>query len=361
LLSKEEKVIPVKTLQDKYKAAILGGLITITLGIHYGWIIEPIFGHVHWIHAIHGRFCYIPIVIAASWFGLRGGIYAATIISVLVLPYIFGQASETHDFVGEIVEIIFYFAIAILSGALIDRQLLARKKQEEMRLQLERSHQLSMVGQIAAGVAHEIKNPLASIKGAVEIISDKNTSADDKEEFRGILFSEIKRMDSTISEFLNFARPKETKLEKLDLSELIPATIKSVEAHALHQGVTIQQDIEDGIVIMGDKEKLHELMLNLLLNAIQVSEPDSIIEVWLERQNSSTAVLAIKDSGEGIKEADIDRIFEPFYTTKASGTGLGLAIVKAIVESHNGNIEVESRPGQGAQFEVTLPLIQRDV
>ncbi len=347
----------MKTLQTKYKTAILGGLITLTLGIHYGLILEPIFGQAHWIHAIHGRFCYIPIVMAASWFGLRGGVYAASIISLLVLPYVFVRVSGAHDLVGEIVEIIFYFAIAILSGALIDRQLLARKKQEEMRIQLERSHQLSIVGQIAAGVAHEIKNPLASIKGALEIISDENTSPDDKEEFRGILFSEIKRMDGTITEFLNFARPKETKLERLDLSELIPTTTKSVEAHALKLGVTIQKDIEDRIIIHGDKEKLHEMMLNLLLNAIQVSKPESIIEVWLEKRNTSTAILTIKDSGEGVEEADVDRIFEPFYTTKASGIGLGLAIVKAIVESHDGNIEVESQPGQGTKIVVSLPLV----
>lgn len=349
-------MVRMMTLQNKYKIAVLGGLITLTLGIHYGWILEPIFGNAHWIHAIHGRFCYIPIVIAASWFGLRGGLYAASIISLLVLPFILGKSSVTHDFVGEVVEIIFYFAIGILTGALIDRQLRARKKQEEMRIQLERSHQLSIVGQIAAGVAHEIKNPLASIKGALEIVSDEKTSSKDKEEFTGILFSEIKRMDGTITEFLNFARPKETKLRKLDLSDLIPTTIKSLEAYASNQGVTIHQDIEGGLTIKGDREKLHEMLLNLLLNAIQVSKADSFIEVWLERQSSSTALLTIKDSGKGIEKKDIDRIFEPFYTTKATGIGLGLAIVKAIMDSHNGAIEVQSVPEHGTDIKVTFPL-----
>jgi signal transduction histidine kinase len=205
-------------------------------------------------------------------------------------------------------------------------------------------------------VAHEIKNPLASIKGALEIISDENTSLNEKEEFKEILFSEIKRMDGTITEFLNFARPKETSLHKLDLSALIPTTIKSLEAHASSQGVSIHQDIEDGITIKGDREKLHEMMLNLLLNAIQVSESDTFIEVWLERQNSSTALLTVKDSGKGIEKKDIERIFEPFFTTKASGIGLGLAIVKAIVESHNGFIEVRSVPGHGTDIKVSLPL-----
>jgi len=167
------------------KIALIGFVITLTLGIHYGWLIEPFFRHVHWLHALHGRFCYIPIVISASWFGLRGGIYTAGLISVLVLPYILGQDLETHEIAGEFTEIVFYFAIALLTGALIDRELFARKKHQEAQLQLERSQKLSLVGKIAAGVAHEIKNPLASIKGAFEIIFDRKTSDKDKGEFQG--------------------------------------------------------------------------------------------------------------------------------------------------------------------------------
>lgn len=343
-------------IKDNYKVLSLGALIALTLGIHYGWILEPIFGHVHWIHAIHGRFCYIPIVVAASWYGLRGGIVAASIISILVLPLVIGKVANVHDFVGELVEIVFYFAIAILSGAIIDRELLARKKQEEMRAQLERSHQLSMVGQIAAGVAHEIKNPLASIKGALEIISDENTSPVEKREFQGILFNEIKRIDGTVTEFLGFARPREVKLESLNLSELITSSLQQMEAQASKLNLIIQKQIEDGIILSGDKEKLHEMLLNLLLNAIQVSPSGSTIDVSLEKQDSSIALLTIADSGEGIEADNLDRIFEPFFTTKPSGTGLGLAVVKAIVESHNGEIRVQSSRGQGTQVLVSLPL-----
>ena len=103
---------------NAFKILVLAGVTVLTLGVHYGWLIEPIFGHVHWIHAIHGRFCYIPIVMAASWFGIRGGLYAATTISVLVLPYVFIFAGETRDLAGELAEIIFYYAIATLIGVL---------------------------------------------------------------------------------------------------------------------------------------------------------------------------------------------------------------------------------------------------
>ena len=152
------------------KFYILGGVIALTLGVHYGWIFQPLFGHVHWLHAIHGRFCYIPIVIAAAWFGLRGGLLTALFISVAILPYIFTSDLGAHDLADELAEIVFYFAIALLAGGLITREFRTRKKAEEIRLQLERSHKMSLVGQIAAGMAHEIKNPLASIKGAVEIL-----------------------------------------------------------------------------------------------------------------------------------------------------------------------------------------------
>lgn len=339
----------------KFKLSVIGGMICLTLGIHYGLILEPIFGHVHWIHAIHGRFCYIPIVITAAWFGLRGGFIAAAIISAMVLPYIFGREMETHLLAGELVEIIFYFAIAILVGYLVDRQLLARLRQEKMRLQLERSHQLSMVGQIAAGVAHEVKNPLASIKGAVEIISDDDTLPAEKNEFREILFGEIKRMDSTISEFLAFARPRETILKRLDLSETIKTSIKQIETGAARSKVFIDGQIEDGIIVNGDQEKLHQMILNLLLNSLQASSPESSIEVTLSNEGSNGVRLVIKDQGEGINESDMDKIFEPFYTTRATGTGLGLAIVKAIIDDHEGTIAISSRSDRGTEIQISIP------
>lgn len=350
------KVFIVDIIKEKYKMLSLGGLIVLTLGVHYGWILEPIFGHVHWIHAIHGRFCYIPIVIAASWYGLRGGIAAALVISFLALPYAFGQASDVHELVSEFVEIIFYFAIAILSGAIIDRELAARRIQEEMRVQLERSHQLSIVGQIAAGVAHEIKNPLTSIQGAFEIISDDNTSPAEKVEFQGILFGEIKRIDGIVTEFLEFAKPKEIRLERLSLSELIPTSLQQIEAHVSTQNLVIRRQIEDEIILKGDKEKLHEMLLNLLFNAIQVSESGSTIDVSLKRQNFSEALITIADFGEGIEDENLDRVFDPFFTTKPEGTGLGLAVVKSIVDGHNGEIRVQSRRGQGTQVMVSLPI-----
>ena len=339
----------------RYKILTIGALIAITVAIHYGWILGPLFGESHWIHAIHSRLCYIPIVIAATWFGLRGGLVAAATISVLILPYIFGTDLGEHNLAAELVEIFFYFAIAFLTGWLIDRELLARRKSEAIRLQFERSQRLSLVGQIAAGVAHEIKNPLASIKGAVEILDGESTSPEEREEFKEIISKEIKRVDNTVKEFLNFARPRETKLEKLNLSDALRSSLKQMETNASAADVDILDTIEDNVMIHADREKIHQVVLNILLNALDASKANSSIDVLLARRPDGKAVLTVRDYGEGIKNEELEKIFEPFYTTKSSGTGLGLAVVKAIIDDHNGDVNIESTPGEGTTVAITLP------
>lgn len=340
------------------RISVISSLAALTLGIHYGWVLEPLFGHAHWVHAVHGRFCYIPIVIGASWFGLRGGLIVAAAISLLVLPLILGSDMETHDPVSELVEIVFYFAIAVLAGALIDRQIAAKNEQAETQLQLERSQKLATVGQIAAGVAHEIKNPLASIKGAFEIMGDEATSEQEKDEFRQIITNEIKRINGTVTEFLGFARPAESKTEVLDLEDVLRTSIKQMETQAAAAGISIHDTIDRRVRIVGDRERIHQMMLNVLLNAIQASEKGSVVEVSLSERDPKLAVINVKDSGAGMSEEDLGRVFEPFFTTNPSGTGLGMAIVKSIVESHMGDITVKSEIKQGTEVEITLPSIR---
>jgi signal transduction histidine kinase len=342
----------------KTKVLLLVGATAITVAVHYGWLLEPMFGHVHWVHAIHGRLCYIPIVIGAAWFGLRGGLYTASAISILVLPYVLASADEPHNLAGEMAEIVFYFAIAILIGVLVEREFKARRKQQEAKLQMERSQRLSLVGQLAAGVAHEIKNPLASIKGAADILTDDDTTRADRDEFKEILQNEVRRIDATVTEFLEFARPKETRLEKLDLTRTVAATLRQIEAHAKREGLSIDIDLQDGVVVDGDGEQLHQMALNLMLNAIQASQAGSTIRVSLANRDVKGVQLVIADMGAGIEDGDMERIFEPFFTTKASGTGLGLAVVKDIVDSHSGKIAIESKVGRGTAVTVTLPHTQ---
>lgn len=339
----------------KVKIGIIVAMTGLTLGIHYGWVLEPIFGDAHWIHAVHGRFCYIPIVIGASWFGLRGGLYSAMIISILVLPLLFGSPLTEHNLAGELVEIVFYFAIAILTGGLVDREFGLRRHQEKMRLRLERSHQLSKVGQIAAGVAHEIKNPLASIKGAAEIISDEKTSSEEKKEFQEIMIKEIRRLDGTVADFLAYARPREIKLARLNFSESVNHCVRQLVPQAEKNSITLKPLIDHDLFIEADRSRIHEMILNIILNAIEASSEDNVIEISLTSPATDEVVLTVTDEGAGIEKEALDKIFEPFYTTKMDGTGLGLAMAKDIIEVHNGEVSINSKLGAGTTVRVMLP------
>lgn len=344
---------------SRIKIAILVGLMTLTVAIHYGWVLEHLLGHREWVHALHSRFCYLPIMVAAAWFGLRGGVISATVISVAIMPYLFGAVATNPNHMTslsqELIEIFFYYTIGILIGLLVDREILVRKRQERTELELERSQRLSLVGQMAAGVAHEIKNPLASIKGAVEILSEDSTPPRDRDEFKQIVVGEIKRIDGTIQEFLEFARPKEIKLQPLDLSAVLTTSLRQMERQIKDAGMVLTSKIAPDVRIDGDQEKLHQVLLNLVLNAIQASAPGDGIEVTLRRTVEDEAQVIVRDHGSGIKQAEISRIFEPFFTTKASGTGLGLAIVKSILDGHNAIISVESPADGGSQFSLTFP------
>jgi len=346
----------LKKVQDNWqKILILIASAAITLAIHYGWILQPIFGHASWVHAIHGRLCYIPIVIAASWFGLSGGVWMAAVISVLALPYIFYFGGVHVDLSSELIEIIFYYAIALLAGGLIDREAKIRYQHEQSQLQLERSHKLSMIGQMAAGVAHEIKNPLASIKGAFEILTTDSPVTDEKREFQDIVFKEIKRIDGTVMEFLEFARPKEFKLNRVNLGDILESVLRQFQNQIEKAGLKLKSNIAENIYINADPEKIHQVIINFILNSIEASTRGGNLAIALIKEGGD-AKMIFEDNGAGISADEAERIFEPFYTTKPKGTGLGLAIVKSIIERHGGSISVSGGQHKGAIFTITLPV-----
>lgn len=347
--------------RTRTKLLILTATIALTVAIHYGWVLPYLFGHSAWVHAVHSRFCYVPIAVAAAWFGLRGGLISATAISLLVLPFVLAPtlvvpSEHFANLSSELVEMFFYYVFGILIGSLVDRELLLRRRHEDAQLQLERSRHLAVVGQMAAGVAHEIKNPLASIKGAVEIIGSESTPETDRKEFQTIISKEIKRIDGTVKEFLEYARPRPTELEPLNLTALLESTLRQLGAQLGDHKIRFETRLESAVSIMGDGDKMHQAILNLLLNAIQASPPNSAIDISLNRTVDQNAVLCIGDHGRGIAPENLARVFEPFFTTKPSGTGLGLAIVKGIVKDHRGTIEVTSTEAAGTTFTLTFPL-----
>ncbi len=340
----------------KLKLAILAILTATTVMIHYGLVLEPLFGHASWIHAVHSRLCYIPIAIGATWFGLKGGMLTASSITLLVIPFVAGAANNHSSISSEIVEIAYYFAIGGLIGALVDKEVSIRRKHDDAQKQLDHAHRLSMVGQMAAGVAHEIKNPLASIKGAVEIVTDPRISDSAKLEFRDILIGEVRRIDSTVEEFLEFARPKDTRREFTNLSVIVAQTVRQLEAQFSKNNVKIEHHIAPDVCVFGDPEKIKQVLINILINAAESSDDGPLVVVCLINDREVGAILTVTDNGLGIPPEQLERIYEPFFTTKPSGSGLGLAVVKNIVELHGGQIKIDSESGRGTKVRMTFPL-----
>ena len=347
-----------------WKLIFLAAIITVTLAIHYGWLGHALGGHTPLLKAIHARLCYIPIVIASVWFGLRGGLLTALFISSLLIPYIVLRALPAGEFSGEMTEIVFYFALGALAGALVERERLQRRKMEKAHTSLEQAHRLSMMGQMAAGVAHEIKNPLASIKGAAEILAEDIDRDSPKQEFVEIVRKEIKRLDGTVRSFLDFARPQpfRSSLEKPE--EILRSTLKQMEPQIAAASLTLEAEIpefkERALV---DPQKLRQVFINLLINATAATPPGGKISValgQLRKDNGRFWMIKFSDTGRGIAPENVQKIFEPFFTEKSAGSGLGLAVVQSIVREHGGRVEITTEPGRGSTFTVLLPLREEE-
>jgi len=342
------------------KILVLGATVFLTLAIHYGWVGHAHVGHGALLKAVHGRLCYIPIVVSSIWFGLRGGLLCALVISTAVVPYIVRSAIPRGDLSGEVTEIVFYFAIGALSGALAGREKSQRKKMQEAQAKLEQTQRLSMMGQMAAGVAHEIKNPLASIKGAADILAGDVPLGSPKREFADIISREIRRLDSTVRDFLDFARPQPFRFSLEKPGDILVQTLRQMESQMAWASIVLEMNIPAfDEHVWADPQKLRQVFINLILNAISATPRGGRITVGLaQRTENHYGVWEVKisDTGSGIAAECLDKIFEPFFTRKSTGSGLGLAIVKSIVQEHCGRVEVASELGRGSTFTIVLPV-----
>lgn len=222
---------------------------------------------------------------------------------------------------------------------------------------VHQSEKMAGIGQLAAGIAHEIRNPLASISGSVEMLQGGSARSDDEKKLMGIVIKEIDRLNKLITEFLDFARPQDVRLMELDLSQLIKGTIEEVQFIPAAKDVIFDIDISPQLKIQGHRDKLKQAFLNIFINAVQALDTKEIkrISVTAKKANDSV-VVTVEDTGCGIDDKIIKKIFEPFLTTKSKGTGLGLAVVHSILNAHKATVDVKSVKGEGTTFVVSFPL-----
>jgi two-component system sensor histidine kinase PilS (NtrC family) len=243
-------------------------------------------------------------------------------------------------------------------GKIIIFQDLTRTK--ELEESMRRAEMLASIGQLAAGIAHEIRNPLASISGAIQLLKDEKESNDSTQKLMEIILAESNRLNHLITDFLLYAQPPKLNKKPVDLGALVNDTLE-VFSHSPQwtQGIKLVKIIEPNITINGDNQQLQQVLWNLFINAVDAMEGKGLLEVKLQKDGKRKRImLLVSDTGKGILPQDINRIFDPFFTTKGGGTGLGLSIVHKIVETHEGEISVRSRldHSTGTTFTITFPV-----
>jgi signal transduction histidine kinase len=233
----------------------------------------------------------------------------------------------------------------------------ANRSLQEAEAQVRRSERLAALGQLSAGLAHEIRNPLSTIKGSAEmLLKDVDANGAVAHELAGFISTEVDRTNALVTRFLDFARPLTLRLEKTEITEVIDQAAAQVEKHTPPLDVSIYKNYSPDIpAFLLDRQLIERVFYNLVLNAAQASPPQGSVTVKT-RQVGDTVEVDVIDRGSGIAPKDRESIFNPFFTTKSSGVGLGLAIVSKIVDEHGGQITVESEPGAGSVFRVFLPI-----
>jgi signal transduction histidine kinase len=376
-----QRILPMETTKKTFVPRIIFLVIFVT-GISVLHYLTPL--NLPMLHDIYQRLYYIPIILAAFWFGLRGGLGCALVVSIAYAPHVLFQWGEhIHLELEKYLEIILYNVVGGITGLLSQREQLKTEQLQqtalgleqsfeqlsrqseritEMEGQLRKAERLSTIGELAAVLAHEIRNPLGSIQGTAEILKDDFQPGDRKYEFLEIMVKESQRLNNVVEDFLRLARPQTVLMRECDLLLELNNVISLVSSEARRRSITLECRVESLPAIEGDPEKLRQAFLNIILNGLQAAASGgsviiSTLRAQSEKMESAWIELLFADSGPGIPLSEKEKIFEPFFTTKEGGTGLGLAITRKIIEGHGGKITVESTPGSGAVFHIRLPVI----
>jgi signal transduction histidine kinase len=240
------------------------------------------------------------------------------------------------------------------AGKIIEKRTVERLKLEE---QLNRTERLAQLGTMVATVSHEIKSPLGIVRSTADILKKRITKlAPGNENLAQIIIDETTRLNTIVTEFLDFARPQEPKLQPHDLNQIVRRAIGFIRPLAEEKAITISEDLgSEPIYKQVDEDMIYRVFLNILINAIQATADDGTVRVSVTRSEDGRAIVRIADTGSGMSEEMVEQIFQPFFTDKRKGTGLGLAIAHNSIERHHGEILVDSSEGVGSTFTIILP------
>ncbi len=332
------------------------------------------------VHNVLRRLYYLPILFAAFSGGARGGVAVSVFASVIYLPHAFTRllVQDPGDALEKGLEVVLYNIVAVVAGLLVDRE--RRERVEQQRLadrlrealaeqqrtegQLIRAGRLGALGELTAGIAHEIKNPLHGLKGTAEILRDAIPETAPERRMLELHLSEIDRLARTADRFLSFAKPLAADRKPLDPRELVDRVAALVSPQARKEGVEVRVEpwVGDTMVqVVGDPELLAQLLLNIALNGVQAMSPGGggLLEFRLRverREGRGYVVFRVANTGPPIPAERLEKIFDPFFTTKDEGTGLGLSIASRIADQHEAVLDVRNvAGGNGVEFDLILP------
>ncbi|HKL27089.1 MAG TPA: ATP-binding protein [Desulfuromonadales bacterium] len=353
------------------RAVILLLLTTAVTVLHYSTNVHA--GH---YHDIYRRLYYIPIVLGGLWFGLRGGVTVAVIVSILYAPHVLFQWGHyTQLPLEQYLEMVLYNVIGFLTGLLSGREHHLREKYQAAARDLEESYdklrrqtdlllktekrietaaRLSTLGELSASLAHEIRNPLASIRLVSDNLRDLFAADDAGAEYLEILGKEVDRLNQVVSQYLSMARSQKSNQQEVDVNQAIRDVLDLIRQPASRQKVALEFRESELPNIEGDQVQLKQAFLNLALNAMQAMPDGGRLEVATSTDRDSL-FITFTDNGQGLPDQDPEQIFTPFYTTREKGTGLGLAVTRRIIEAHAGTIHAQPAAPMGTRFTIRIP------
>ncbi len=355
------------TLLRRYAPVAL--LVLLVTLMHYNTAM-----HLHGAHGIYRRLYYFPIILAAFRGGWVGGLMTALLSCVVYFPHAIGKIG--HDPGSELeksLEMGLYVAVGLVCGILVtrrDRTLVqleqtavrlsdTLEEKQNMETELLRQARLAAVGRLSAGLAHEIRNPLASIKGAAEILADDADEQDPKAKLLRILKVEAVRLNEVLTRFLAFARPSDHHRERFDASVETHEVVELLRHRSKGTVLTGPELGSPACHLHGDREQFRQLLINLVLNGIEAAGEGGTVAVRVYTR-SDAVVCEVEDDGPGFSPESLNNLGTPFYTTKDDGTGLGLAICHRIIEDHGGTLRVDQERSHGSRVVVELPSGEGD-
>lgn len=275
--------------------------------------------------------------------------------SPTLIPSIYTVSSDLiSSFIS--LPIIIVLFIMFLSGAFLDKKLLFQTKElRERDKKLQESEKLTLIGELASGVAHEIRNPLTSLKGFTKIIHDDLDGGSNRGYLK-IMMDEIDRINFIVSEFMVLSKPHLVNFALTDLSKIITDVITLLNTQAIMKNIEIVPEINGkSVMLKCEENQIKQVLVNIIKNAIEATSEGGTIFVKLEKRATIVSVSII-DHGIGIPEENINLLGKPFYTTKSEGTGLGIMISKKIIQNHNGEFKIVSEPNKGTKVSISLPI-----